>query len=200
MYENVDEMGLVQDLIYCQNKFLNNDYPIVVIEDKNNGGYVRFSMLFQEIVQNLFNNQMKCSIKIGKYTSSISDINKLYLNFLKENGEQYENNEEFLKDITVDKLSKDNENMRLKQRLFYIHYTQFYKDLIIRKKYKKPTEIIIYTDGLSFRATSLFIKSLYHFGGAITVGYNGDPETEKKDFDASQRPTFILSSSQKYKY
>ena len=70
--------------------------------------------------------------------------------------------------------------MRLKQRPFYIHYTQFYKDLIIRKKYKKPTEIIIYTDGFSFSATSTFIKSLYHFGGAITVGYNGDPETEKK--------------------
>ena len=188
----IDEMDLFEDLIYCQYNFFNNDYPIVVIEDGNGGGYVHFSMFFQEIVQNLFNNQMKCSIKIGNYTSTISDNISLYFDFLKENGDPYESTEELLKDFTIDKLSKDNENKRLKQRPFYIHYVQFYKDLIIRNRYKKPTDIIIYTDSLSFSATSLFIKSLYHFGGAITVGYNGDPETEKKDFDASQSPTFVL--------
>jgi hypothetical protein len=188
----VDDMDLFENILYCQYNFLNNDYPIVVIEDANGGGYVHFSMFFQEIVQNLFNNQMKCNIKIGDYTSNISEENALFFEFLKENGDLYENNKEFLEDITIDKLSKDNENKRLKQRPFYIHYAQFYKDLIIRNKYKKPTDIIIYTDGFSFSGTSLFIKSLYHFGGAIIVGYNGDPETENKDFDASQSPTFIL--------
>ena len=187
-----NSMYLFEELVLCQYNFLNNDYPIVVIQDANGGGYVHFSMFFQEIVQNLFNNQMKCSIKIGEYTSNISDNIALYFDFLKENGDPYESTEELLKDFTIDKLSKDNENKRLKQRPFYIHYVQFYKDLIIRNKYKKPTEIIIYTDGFSFSATSLFIKSLYHFGGAITVGYNGDPDTEKKDFDASQSPTFVL--------
>ena len=135
---------------------------------------------------------MKCSIKIGDFTSIILEYTELFFDFLKENGDPYESIEELLKDFTIDKLSEDNENKRLKQRPFYIHYAQFYKDLIIRNKYKKPTEIIIYTDGYSFSATSLFIKSLYHFGGAITVGYNGDPDTEKKDFDASQSPTFVL--------
>ena len=190
--KDINDDELFNILIQCQNNFLNNDYPIVVIEDANSGGYVHFSMLFQEIVQNLFNNQMKCSIKIGDYTSNISDYTGLYFDFLKENGDLYENTKEFLKDFTIDKLSKDNEYKRLKQRPFYIHFVQFYKDLIIRNRYKKPTEIIIYTDSLSFSATSLFIKSLYHFGGAITVGYNGDPDSKKKDFDASQSPTFVL--------
>ena len=62
-FEIVDEMGLIENLINCQYNFLNNDYPIVVIEDTNGGGYGGFSIFFQEIVQNLFNNQMKCSIK-----------------------------------------------------------------------------------------------------------------------------------------
>ena len=190
--EELSDNDLITLLIKCQYNFLNNDYPIVVIEDGNGGGLVKFSMLFQEIVQNLFNNQLKCSIKIGNYTKLISDYKGLFFDFLKENGDHYENTDEFLKDFTIDKLSEGIENKRLKQRPFYIHYAQFYKDLIIRNKYKKPTEIIIYTDGFSFSATSLFIKSLYHFGGAIIVGYNGDPETEKKDFDASQSPTFVL--------
>ena len=189
-------MYLFEELVFCQYNFLNNDYPIVVIQDGNHGGYLLFTMFFQELVQNLFNNQNKFSFKIGNYTSLISDNNALYFFFLKENGDQYESTEELLKDFIIDKLSKDNENKRLKQRPFYIHYAQFFKDLIIRNKYKKPTDIIIYTDGFSFSATSLFIKSLYHFGGAITVGYNGDPDTTKKDFDASQSPTFILSNEE----
>jgi len=70
--------------------------------------------------------------------------------------------------------------------------------MIIRNKYKKPTEIIIYTDGYSYSATSVFIKSLYHFGGAITVGFNGDPDSDKNNFDASQSPTFVLSFEDLY--
>ncbi len=189
-----DSMFIFEELVLCQYNFLNNDYPIVVIQDANSGGYFFFSMFFQEVVQNLFNNQNKCSIKIGNYTSNILDYTGYFFDFLKENGDPYQSIEELLKDFTIDKLSENNENKRLKQRTHFIHYIQFYKDLIIRNKYKKPTEIIIYTDGFSFSATSLFIKSLYHFGGAITVGYNGDPDTENKDFDASQSPTFVLKN------
>ena len=101
-----------------------------------------------------------------------------------------------MEDITIDKLSKNNENKRLKQRPFYLHYFQEYKKNISRFNYKKPTEIIIYTDGYSYSATSLFIKSLYHFGGAITVGFNGDPDSDKNKFDASQSPTFVMTSEE----
>ena len=181
-----------QYLIMCQNKFLSNDYPIIVIENFNGGGSVQFSMLFSEIVQNLYNNQLKCSIKIGDYTEEISEKKVFYQDFLKENGDEFENNENFLKDITTDKLSDDNEYNRTKQKPFQINIIQGNKDKIIRNRYKKPTEIIIFTDGYSFSATSFFIKSLYHFGGAIIVGFNGDPDTKKEDFDASQSPTFVL--------
>ena len=153
-------------------------------------------MFFQEIDQNLFNNQMKCSIKIGDYTSIILDNSGLYFDFLKENGDLYETSNEFLEDITIDKLSENNENKRLKQRPFYLHYIQEYKKNISRFNYKKPTEIIIYTDGYSYSATSFFIKSLYHFGGAITVGFNGDPDSDKNNFDASQSPTFVITSEE----
>ena len=190
---SLDEMILI--INFCQDRFLGNDYPIVVIEDANGGGYVTYSMIFSELVQNLFNNQLKCSINIGKYTSSISNDNLLYLKFLKENGDVHKK-KKFLKDTTTDKLSNNIKNKRLKQKPFSVHLIQEYKERVFRNKYKKPTEIIIYTDGFSFSATSLFIKSLYHFGGAIIVGYNGDPETKTTDFDASQSPTFILNSQQ----
>ena len=189
--DNIDEIFL-----YCQKKFLDNNYPIIVIEDYNIGGKVLLSMIFSEIVQNLYNNQLKCSIKIGNYTKQIIEQDGSFFEYLKDNGEFYENNDEFLQDITIDKLSNNNYNKRLKQRPFYVHFAQSYKDSIIRNKYKKPTEIIIFTDGFSYSATSLFIKSLYHFGGAIIVGYNGDPDSDKNDFDASQSPTYVLNLTQ----
>ncbi len=179
-------------LFYCQYNFLMNDYPIVFIEDDNSGGYLLLTMIFQEIIQNLYNNQMKCSIKFGNYTNKIVNEFGIYFNFLKETGDLYENAQDLLNDNITEKLSETNYNQRLKQRPFYLHYAQFYKDYIIKSKYKKPTEIIIFTDGFSCGATSLFIKSLYNFGGAIIVGYSGDPATEKNNFDASQSPTIIL--------
>ena len=50
---------------------------------------------------------------------------------------------------------------------------------------KKPTDIIIFTDSYSFSATSAFIKGLQNIGGAVIVGYYGNPQikgTEKMEF------------------
>ena len=61
-----------------------------------------------------------------------------------------------------------------------------------RRKYlstkhtKKPTEIIVYTDGFSFSCGSILIKGLQVYGSAIIVGYNAKPDiTSEVDFDAS---------------
>ena len=56
----------------------------------------------------------------------------------------------------------------------------------LTQKTKKPTEIIIFTDGYSFSCTSTLITGLQTYGAAIIVGYNSRPDLEKKYFDASQ--------------
>ena len=63
-------------------------------------------------------------------------------------------------------------------------------------KTKKPTEIIVFTDGYSFSCTSFFIKGLQEHGHAIIVGYNSKPGLEKSDFDAAQSS----SSVETFKY
>ena len=45
---------------------------------------------------------------------------------------------------------------------------------------RKPTDIIIFTDGFSYSATSIFIKDLQETGNAIIVGYNGIPSERRK--------------------
>ena len=67
---------------------------------------------------------------------------------------------------------------------------------IMRKEYlkkegiKKPTEILIFTDSFSYSSTSFFIKDLQDVGGAITVGYKGNPKSDEV-FDASHSPSCV---------
>jgi hypothetical protein len=77
----------------------------------------------------------------------------------------------------------------------------------IRKKYyeknnlKKPTEIIIFTDFVSYSSTSFFIKGLQETGGAIIVGYGGNPKLVNESLDASvsSSGTLPYSATQAYK-
>jgi hypothetical protein len=76
-----------------------------------------------------------------------------------------------------------------KEEINAIHYLR--KLFMNNGNLKKPTDIIIFTDGFSFSATSLFIKGFQKTGGAITVGFNGNPQLSDDLFDASQSPTNI---------
>ena len=60
------------------------------------------------------------------------------------------------------------------------------KEYLGTGKTKKPTDILVFTDGYSFSCTSVFIKGLQVHGHAIIVGYNSKPGLDKSDFDASQ--------------
>lgn len=73
-----------------------------------------------------------------------------------------------------------------------INKNKFYDFRKNFKNIRKPNEIIIFTDGYSYSATSNFIKQIQLRKGAIIVGYGGDPEETK--FDASQSPTTVKNT------
>ena len=60
------------------------------------------------------------------------------------------------------------------------------------KNKRKPTEILVLTDGYSFSAASLYIKYLQKQGGAVVVGYSGN-SYDDSIFDASQSPSPIFT-------
>ena len=66
-------------------------------------------------------------------------------------------------------------------------------ELINTKKTKKPTEIIIFTDYHSFSATSIFLKSFQQSGGAIIVGYFGNPKDNETIKDSSISSSGIIN-------
>ena len=148
-------------------KINGNKYPIVIIEDFNVGGQVDgVFFLLNTINPKLALNSLNIATKIEGDNTEYEIDN--YGNGIKH------------------KRSKINKTT----------FNQYWKMFKSFSNYiRKPNEIIVFTDGLSFSATSLFIKNLQESGNAIIVGYNGNPSVTKKHdkFDSSQAPSYVSS-------
>ena len=132
-----------------------NNYPIIVIEDFNSGGYLGYSLLMQNI--------LNYNLTLNKY--NMAEKFKKGINYIDTEIDDYGNN------------TKHNRTT-IKEEDFSFYIYEYFKN--VKGKIRKPNEIIVFTDGYSFSATSLFIKNLQETGNSIIVGYNGIPSKEKK--------------------
>ena len=75
----------------------------------------------------------------------------------------------------TNKINYENETFDLLSDPLILNGKDFRKEVnSIKKKLKnprKPTEILVYTDGYSFSAGGIFMKFLQYYGAAITAGY-----------------------------
>ena len=172
----------------CFTKFYSNDYKIIIIEDKNGGGYSELCIPFARYLNPKRSNPS---------TSTFRSTNLMLKTFL-ANDENlnpetcfaYTDKDNILEGET-DKYSDEVYHKKTKLMEEMNIFERKLMDLK-RKKYlntgktKKPTEILIFTDGYSFSCTSVFIKALQVVGGAITVGYYSRPDLVESKYDASQ--------------
>ena len=149
-------------------KISRNNFPIVIIEDFNAGGLIGYVFfLLNAINPELSLNSLNIAMKV-----------------LDKNNTEYE---------------IDNYGNGIKHKRSKINKTTFNAiwNVFSKSKYnmRKPNQIIVFTDGFSYSATSLFIKNLQESGNAIIVGYNGNPSVTKKHdkFDSSQAPSYVSS-------
>ena len=215
--DNEKEMNVfVQDSFYlapsaagiifkCAELFHLNNYPIIIIEDQNGGGDQRLSYLMIQLFQM---RTVERSYSSLRYTENLPIFDH---DFDLENSNYYNpttckkiNSYEEL-GMATDYYNYDGLNIEHKrtnvfveihsmsERKAYNNFREKYQD---SKNLKKPTDIIVFTDGLSFSAASTFIKGLQNIGGAIIVGFAGNPKIEGKDlFDGSQSDSGISELS-----
>jgi hypothetical protein len=179
------------------NNMNENDYPIIIIEDFNKGGNIMFSYIIQTLINYKLSNiksreSFRISNKLGialPDNFNIFDLKtcqKIELNTLIRNKETDNYNNKITHNRTKI-VSIYNTYKHIKDKIKY------YKN-----KKRKPTEIIIFTDGFSYSCTSTFIKYLQNYGSAIIVGYLGNPSNESKNekFDSSQSPSSVYQLNQ----
>ena len=185
---------------------MDNDYPIIIIESMNYGGNVDFVPIFEKILNyDTTIPRIKISYRMGKNESNLA--NYLYKKVLYE-PKTCQPTFIFLNETSkIDSFKSIGNNPSNKTNYrtdFFLLYNT-HKDINLKlEKYKKskkrkPTEILIFTDGVSLGATSILLKDIHENGKAIIAGYNGDPSEQNKKikFDSSQSPSIYIEPTKK---
>ena len=169
-----------------------NEYPIIIIESLNKGGNTNFSLIFQKVLNyNSAKTKVKISFGINKEIIELINNKIPIYNIETCKREKIKENE-----INIDEYEKELKHYRTK--IYLLTNSKVIEDELKKYKFKnrKPTEIIIFTDGFSFSTTSFFIKDIQESGNAIIVGYNGIPTKQKKKdkFNSSQSPSIVFQN------
>ena len=202
IYQNSFNFGKIYEImgkmLNCTKLFLTNTYPVIVIESNNGGGKVVLYNILLQILQTRIEMKEYRSFRVTPtskdflekkdFTNHIStddckeinnfkDITKFYI-------DSYGNNLiEHNRTAPVDSIKK----------IFRIALEEFRKEVKDSKNLKKPTDILILTDSYSYSATSGFIKGLQNTGGAVIIGYYGNPKIKGNDlYDGSQSPSEVV--------
>ena len=184
-----DDLYGTENIMYeCFNELYKNDFKIVVILDQNPGGYSDLCIPFAQYIRP----------KISKPIIESSLANKLMEewffifdeNLSSETCKTFTEKDNIL-DGYIDEFSPEVKHNRTK---LFDNINIFEKKIMEkhRKEYaktgkaRKPTEILIFTDGYSFSCASYFTKELQIYGAAIIAGYNIRPDLVNTVIDASQ--------------
>ena len=183
------ETNEMLDIIYnCTKLFHSNNYKIVGIESKNEGGLIILATYLQQLLQpKICKNQIPTAIRNNTYLESVFKIYpnlldiktcrpfKSFKDMLEHKPDNYGDNITHYRTKIIDLINLEDKADLYKKR----------KEFIETKNTKKPTDIIIFTDYYSISATSIFLKGLQQTGGAIIVGYFGNPKIKNVTRDSS---------------
>ena len=187
-----------ETLINCYKLFDKNNYPIVVVNDLNNGGYIYFSQLFLGILSPL----MPIDLYKGRFriTDNFKNTENI-TEFLNTNFTNIDNcKSENFEDLTKNKITVDHGNNIKEElsKLFFISNDTIHDEITkIRSEMKnkrKPTDIIIFTDGYTLSSAAFLVKYLQKNGGGIVVGYSGNPQNDDLVFDSGQSASPLFNS------
>ena len=194
-FEPEDREEYLKVMKQCVELFDKNTYPIVVVNELNNGGYVSLSQIFLGILSplmpiNLYKGRLRLTDNLKKTDELEEYINKNLISVKDCQKANYD----YLMDNQV---SVDYSGSKLSE-IFYISNSTIHNEIEnIRKTMKnkrKPTEILVLTDGFSFSSAALYIKYLQKMGGAIVAGYYGNPNSNEP-FDSAQSPSSVFISN-----
>jgi len=193
---DMDYLKSIRAILNCARLFYSNNFPIIIIESKNGGGNPILAKIMIQVFQ-ILNVERSYNSYRSPYNTYLQELQVdlidpescKIIHSMKDLQEEYDYYK-YDKEEIKHKRTKPMQEINLQVRKALNNFREEFKN---SPYLKKPTEIIIFTDSYSFSATSTLIKGFQNIGGAIIVGYFGNPKIEGIDlFDSSQ------SDSSKY--
>jgi len=200
----------------CTLLFDENKYPIILINILNGGGLIYNSHFLLEALSPKISVNMYAAFRNKGLFKDNSNIKQVISQFYDiDNCESLSYKSFTRKQHTID--YGDSVSDSLLGPIFLSGMPVKKRLISLKQKLKNPrnpTDIIVYTDGFSYSATSLLLKFLQYYGGCISVGYFPKPNLSKEYYDSSLSPSSILDHnslklinpdgfktlSEKYKY
>jgi hypothetical protein len=149
-----------EKLINCIDLFDQNNYPVIVILGKNRN-YVASHLpkLLTELISPLISMKYYKADRILRVS-----LEKIPVEYAEKNISYF--------DVPIDLSYELNEKLIEKKKTL--------------KNKRKPTDILIYTDGSLLSMSSLFTKIFQYYGAGIVAGYFGNPNKKNIPFDSAQ--------------
>lgn len=192
-FEPTDRNNFKDVIKKCAELIDNNTYPIVAVNELNNGGYISLAQLFMGVLSplmpiELFKGRLRATESLkGEGVSNYVNSNLTNINTCEK---------QTFADLLKDPVTPNYSENKLSQ-MFYLNNVSLHDEIEnIRKNMKnkrKPTEILVLTDGYSYSSSAFYIKYLQKMGGAIVAGYSGNPYSSE-EFDSSQSPSPIFTA------
>ena len=192
LLQGENNQQFINTIIECQKLFDNNTFPVILINDLNLGGMPDVAQTLLETLSSYTSIKMYWSLRKTDIISNLFSVQNLTNadcdistggNLFKDGVKiDYENGQS---DIFSKAFLMTNKDLR-----------KILDSLKLNLKNKrKPTDIIVFTDGFSFSATSCVIKYLQYYGGGITAGYFGNPNKANIPYDSSLHTTGFYPKS-----
>ena len=186
-------------LLNCAALTNSNEYPTIVIDDANGGGYVALAGILHEMLQPDAVTRSYASFKADPRVRRVLEATESYAAMQDPAScETYGSIEAFYAaGIETDSYGAGITHNRTVPALpaqLDVSLNMF----MIRPgltRHRRPTDIAVFTDSFSFSAGAFFTKGLRDTGSAILVGYNGYPGSKKETFDIGQSPTTVFQTA-----
>ncbi|EDR27735.1 hypothetical protein EDI_294990 [Entamoeba dispar SAW760] len=191
----------IDKLNECVDLFDSNNYPIQLIFSKNSGGSVLLSNAIEKILSPYDDVDYIGSVRISDFTEDIikksSYIESMYDPETCEEREQENNPKtfgEWYSNPNIIKYGDVEHKVSQPSKIIFDKLIQtpslgIHQLKKLMKNKRKPTEIVVYTDSYCYSACSWVTKGLKEWGGAIIVGFDGDPNGKDEEFEVGLSPS-----------
>jgi len=195
--EDGEDTMFIDELISCGELFDKNDDPITILLSMNSGGSVLLEQLTEIILTPNTEYRLLCATRKTEAAKKImidGKFSRIYGN-LDNNCEALDTREEMEKmwqPTVIDNLGNGIKHVRTEK--YFMTFKRYYQNYssFIMKNPRKPTDIIIASDGFCFSACSVFVFNNMRKGSAIVTGF-GPTNPGDTLFVAAQSPSPVVS-------